>query len=563
MEIKKEIDRFKKLQSERSVWHNHWQVLGEYVSQNKQNFESTLTPGEFLTEDIFDSTGTFAAHNAASALLGMLWPGSAKQSIEITAPDDLELNGELEDFYDKRMNDRTVRAMDDPKANLALSLDEYMLDQMIFGTSGVGVEEGDKSKLSYAPYGVKQLYIEEGKGGTIYSEYLFFEWRLQRVVDEYGIENLSEKLQKKYEQGKMDETVKILNIIRPRKEKKASEGVLAMPFESIHIEFENSHILRESGYNELPIPVARFRKLNYERYGRSPAMMALPDIRELNALREAEIIATEKVLDMPKGVFSDGVLGGGTIDTSAKAINVFNDVGGGKPPIFDLGSPPDLSAVYPRLEELKNSIAQHFSIDRLLDFNNEQEMTFGEAQLRNSIRTASLSSVFSRQIAELFTPLIERSVNILFRAGEYGVVRGTVEEQELLEQGIEDIEYIPDVLAERLEKGESIYEVRYKTQAAQASKAEDYMAVLELIQFVGQQAQLNPDVLKRIDFHEATKVIGEIRAVPSGIIRPDDEVEAMQKAEQEAMAQQQEMMQAQQMAEVANKATPALQAMSG
>ena len=556
--IKLVVEKFDYLKSQRGTWNNHFQLLGEYVHQNKQNFEATQTPGEFLNDQIFDSMGTFAAVNAASSLLGMLWPGSAKQSIEIVKPDGLEDSAELDAFYQDRMTDRTIRAMDDPNANLIIALDEYMLDQQVFGTSGVGVEKGKKSKLLYKPYGVKEAYIEEGAGGRVDEIYLHYEWRIDRLVDEYGLENVSEKVRKLYENGHGSKCVKVLVSIKERKEFKATEGMLAMPFEALHIEYESKHLLKEEGFNELPIMMARMRKLNYERYGRSPAMQALPDIREANALREALIIATEKVLDMPKGVFNDGVMGGGVIDTSAKAINVFNDNGNGSP-IFDIGTPPDLRAALGRLEELRQSISQHFNIDRLLDFNNEQQMTFGEAQIRNQIRTASLSSLFARQITELFTPLIERSVSILFREGEFGVIRDSDEERELLEAGVQDIEYIPDALVKLLEKGDSIYEVRYKTQAKQASRAEDYLAILDVINFAGQAMNIDPTLAKRIDLHEGLKEIADIRSIPASMIKADDVFNEEMQAEQEAMQQQQQMEQAAQVADIANKAAPLLQ----
>ncbi len=557
LEIKRLLEQFTVIQSERTVWNNHYQILGEYIHQNKQNFETTQTPGEFLSEDIYDSTGTFAAQSSSSSLLGMLWPGSAKHSVEIVAPEDMQedLSEELATFY-KDMTDKAVRAMDDPRANLSLALDEYMLDQVVFGTSGVGVEKGEDSKLLFTPYGVKEMYIEEGKGGKVIAIWLLFEWGVSRVVDEYGIEEVSGKVRKKYTEGKFNDTVKILNVIRPRKEKRAEEGVLSMPVESLHIEKDSKHVLKESGFHELPIAVGRFRKLNYERYGRSPAMMALPDIREANALREAVIVATEKVLDMPKGVLSDGVFGGGIIDTSPKAINVFNDTGANTP-IFDIGAPPNIEAALSRLEELKNSIAQHFAIDRLLDFNNEQQMTLGEANIRNSIRTASLQSLFARQIAELFTPIVERSVNSLFREGEFGVVPGSDKEQELVDLGIE-YEELPEAILERLERGESVYEVRYKTQAAMASRNEDYMAILDLVGVVGEISAVEPTILNRIDMHAVVKEIGDIRSIPAEILRQDEAVKEILESQQAQAEEQQQLNQVEQVANIAGNVAPLL-----
>ena len=558
MDLKQIKRDFDALKSERSNWNAMWQVIGEYVSQIKQNFEAQPSNGEFLTDKIFDSTGAFAAHNAASSMLGMLWPATAKQAIEITPPDDLkELSTELADFYE-RMTERTVRAMDDPKANLSLTLDEYMLDNIIFGTSGIGVEEGEESKLLFKPYGVKESYISEGKNGKVNKFYLYFEWDVERTVDEYGINEVSQKTRERYNKGKYGEKVKILVCVRKRKEKKADRGKLAMPYESVHIEYDGLHKLREDGFNELPAFFGRFRKLAYEKYGRCPAMNGLPDIREANALRQAIIIATEKNLDPPMGVLDDGMLGGGYIDTSAGAVNVFNATGniGGNNPVFPLvtvGSIPDALA---RLEDLKQSIAQHFHIDRLLDFNNENEMTFGETQIREQIRTASLSSLFSRQIAEVFSPMIERCVNILWRSGEYGVLPDSEEEAALLALGQEP-EYIPEELIERLQKGQEIYRINYKTKAANSSRAEEYVAIVELMQVAMNAMNVDPSVRHRVNLHEAIKNIGDIRSIPVGIIRQDDEVKAINEQEAQQIQAMQMLQAGEQAAGIAKTAAEA------
>ena len=519
-----------------------YQILGEYVSQIKQNFETQPQQGAFLVNEIYDSTGPFAAHTAASVLLGMLWPGNAKQSIEILAPDDMDEPGtELSMFYE-RMTQRLTRAMDDPKANLALTLDEYMIDEIIFGTAGVGVDKGDESKLLYKPYGVREMFVDEGRNGLVNCVNLFYEWSVNRTVEEYGIDNVSEKTREAYNNGKGGDLVKILCVIRPRRTKEAVKGKKAMPFMGVHIEYAACHVLKEDGFNEFPISVGRFRKLNYERYGRSPAMNALPDIREANALREAVIIATEKALDMPKGVLDDGMLGGGVIDMSAGAINTFAASGnlGNTPPIFDIGSPPDISTALARLEEIKLTIAQHFFIDRLLDMNNETQMTFGEAQIRDARSNASMTSLFSRQIAEVFNLIIERSVNILWRDGEFGVIPGSVEEQTALDDGKEP-EYIPDILVERLKRGEEIYQIVYKTKAANAARAEEYISIIDIMQLGIQAMNVDPSVANRIDLHAGIKAAAKIRGAPQGLIRQDDEVEAMMQAQQ---AQQAQMMEA-------------------
>jgi hypothetical protein len=539
MDTKALKENFQQLKTERSNWENLWQICGEVVHQNKQNFTSQPSDGEFLTKDIYDSTATFAAQNSASALLGMLWPGTAKQAIEISPPDDLEADSELAKFYDK-MTERTVRAMDDPAANLTLALDEYMLDQMVFGTSGVGVERGDESQLLFKPYGVKELHISEGRSGRVDEEYLLFEWTLKRLVKEYGLENVSEKSRKAYNDGKRLNKVKVLICITEREKPKAEKGVLAMPYQSIHMEYDSCHLLKESGFAELPIKVGRFRKLAYEVYGRSFAMSALSDTRELGVHREGIIIGVAKNLDMPKGVFNDGIMGGSVIDTSPGAVTVFDAssaMGSGQP-IFEIGQRPDVSIAEKRIEDLKNSIAQHFALDRLIDFNNDTQMTFGEAQIRNQIRNASLASLFSRQISEVFTPLINRSISLLMEDGVFGVVKGSDQEMELKKAG-KPIEYLPDILASRMREGKDIYQITYKTQAGNAAKAEEYLAIIDVLSFGIQAMQVDPTVRHRVNLHKGVKSIGNIRSLPVGIIRQDDEVDKLIEQEQQAQSTQQ------------------------
>ena len=552
-ETKQCKDRFDQLKKERGNWDTLFQVLGEYISLIKQNFEGKPANGEFLIDDIYDTKATYAAINSASALSGMLWSGSAVRSIYLEEPKDIKLSTELAEYYEY-ITDKLTGAFDDPAANFNIAFDEYMLDQMIFGTSGIGVESGDDSLLKFKPYGVKEIYIDEGKHGEVSEIHLFYEWTVNRLVDEYGIDNVSEKSRDKYKQGKLNDMVKVLISLKPRKEYKAKKGRLAMPIMSLHQEYENSHQLRESGYTDLPIKIGRFRKLNYEKYGRSCGMFALADIKEANVFREMVIVATEKQLNPPLGVYDDGIAGGGVIDTSANAVSVFNASSqlGNRNPVFPLMTIGSMADALARLESLEMSIAQHFYIDRLLDFNNDTQMTFGEAQIRQGLRNASLSSLFSRQIAEVLSPVIDRAVNILFQKGELGVVEGSEQHLEREAEGKEFM-FIPDELVTRLENGQEIYSIGYRTQASNAARSEEYIAIMDVLSFTLQGMAADPTLRHRANLHEATKQLSDIRGLPVGIIREDDEVDELIQQEAQSAQMQQTLESAQMGADVVEK----------
>lgn len=536
----------------RTNWLNQWQIVGEYVSQIKQDFEAVHSPGEFLNEDIYDSTGTFAAKNAAAALLGMLWPGSAKKSITIAPPEDLKDITEAEQFwYDEIVTRNLTTAMDEPKASLALALDEYMLDQVIFGSSGVGVFWQDEAPM-YKPFGVRESIIDEGKNSVVNRLDLKISWELDRVAETYGEEALTDDMRQSLNQGDTSKKIEII-ISYGRREKfnQLGFGSLNMPFRAVHVEKESGRILKEEGFEEFPIPFSRFRKLRNEKYGRSMAMDALPDIREINVLKEAVIIATEKTLDPPLGLLNNGMLGGGVVDTSAGSLTVFDIQGsvGNTPPVFEINTVGDLNTALARIEALEESIAQHFHIDRLLDFNNQVAMTATETVARGAIRNHSLSSLINRQIIELFTPLVERTFNMMLRNDKFGFIDGTAEAEAAALFG-EEIDIIPERIAERLLKGRDAYTVRFTTPAERVTSEEELDGMIQHIQLNQSLAQTNPEAVLYLDVDKINRNASRLFGSPLDIVRSQDEVEEIQLQQAEAAQQQQGLDQAKQAAEI-------------
>lgn len=559
LDVKAILARNESLGTARSNWNSHWQIVGEYVSLNKQNFEAEHEAGDFLVEDVFDSTAPHAAVSSASALLGMLWPATARKSVVIDPPDEIEddLTAEEQKWYETATK-KLVRAMDDPKANLVLSLDESTLDNVTFGTAGVGTYWEDDGLL-YKPHGVKEMRIDEGKNGFVDTVYLNVSWSPRKVVRTYGEENVSKKVREMAaDEAKFaKEKVKLVIGYEPRPEKeRKGNGALAMAYRSFHIEVETKHVIKESGFEEFPIAVSRLRKLPYEKYGRSFAMNALPDIREINVLREAIIEATEKVLDPALGVMNSGMLGGGTIDTSAGALNVFDMQAnaGGSQPVFPINTVGDLNTALARIEDLKESIAQHFSIDRLLDFNNETQMTATEAGIRNNIRRGSLSSLLSRQIAELFTPIVERSFNLMLRNGRFGEIAGTAEAQAEMQINPDNPQIIPERISQLLLDGKDAYQIRYTTPAERILASEELSGLLESTQYIQMVMQSHPEVRAKFDAFKAIDRMQELSGAPDNIIFSDEEADDTLKIEQQQVQKQQQMNQIEQAVGIANEA---------
>jgi hypothetical protein len=539
------FDRYKKAKTKKAPWLDLWQYCGKYIPTKKQNFTEYNDQGQFLVEDVFDSTGPKASRKMASAMIGMMWQGF-KKSIRLNPPEGVTVTQEVKDFYEE-LSSRAAKAFDDPRAGFILSQEEYMVDQSCFGTSGIGCFEGTESDLLFQAWGVDEITIEEGENGFVRTIYREFEITVSRAAADYGLENLSEKVKEMYKEGKMNELVKFLHIIAPHSDKNSEQS-----YESLTYEFETKKKVKTSGFFEFPVPVSRFYKRRNEVYGRSPGMDALSDILEINATKEARISAIEKSLDPPLGVYDDSLLGNEEVDTSAGGINVFATSGriANQNPIFPLFTVETIREADKSIEDLMRSINEHFNVDRLLDFNNETRMTLGEAQMRQQIRSEALGSLFARQQNELYTPLIERGMNVLYRKGRLGVIRGSEEEQILLRQGEQPF-YIPDEIAKRITSGLEYYEIEYITPAARMLETAEAQGVLRSWEFAMSVAQVNPDVIDNLDPDKSVQIIARSEGAPDSIIRAPEIVEQIRGFRAQQMQQQQMLQQAQQEVDIA------------
>lgn len=551
--IKRSITRLGQLKALKQPWLPHWQLLGEYIHTRKQSFTAEQQKGDFLNRELFDSGAPKANKTMASTLVGMLWPPSTKR-FELQPPKKIQGDTEVKLYYET-ITEIVRKALDNDKAGLRSSLDEYMLDQGAFGTSGVEVAEHEEHDVVYRAWSVKEMTIGEGRDGIVDTVYLELCFPVYRVIQEYGIDNVSKKTRELFEADKLDEDVRILIAIEPRLDRDLSKlGKMDMKWQSLHIEMDNKHLLKESGFSELPIKVGRITKLIGEVYGRSPGMDALPDILEANAIWESITIAIEKSLDPPLAVLDDGRLGNSDIDTSAGAINVLNVAGraGDKPiyPIFTIG---DINPASKLLEQLEASIADHFFIDRLLDFNNETAMTLGEVQTRNKMRHATLGSLFSRQLKEVYNPVIERTVNILLKRGKLGLTADSREAQAKLANG-EEILIIPEKVRKLIEKGQDVYEIVYFTPAVRIMQAEESEGIFRSWQFAQALVATHPMSADVLDEDESIKRFTEISGAPSSIIRSAQKISEIRAERDKQLKAQVEMEQAKAGSEVMRNA---------
>lgn len=530
--------RLKTAKANRSILNNQYELIARFVRFRKYGFIEDYTKGDFLVHgDVYSSSANRACHIAASAILGALWKNGAR-TFYLSKTRQIEETEDVKEYYEE-VNRRLIEAMEDPIAGLEIALDEYMNDQLSFGTSGVAVFRGPQSLLDFKCWDMKGLYIEIDAMGRVKSFFYCRKLNAMQVAGEYGEDKLTERMKPAYEKQDTETKFEIATYIGPRAVyNPESSDVLSKAYESIHFAVQEEALMRESGYDELPCKICRFYKNVEEEYGRSPAMEALPDIIELNAVVELLHQTAETNLRPALAILDDGTFGGGTIDLSPGAVNVLNISQriAASSPIFPIPQSGELNSTIKLKEMLEESVAQHFFLDRLLDLNNSTRMTLGEAQIRNEIRADAMGGTYARQINELFTPLIGRCVNILWDMGHLGVYPDSPQEAIVRARGEEPL-YIPEQVAEVIANGQDWYMLNYVSPAARIMRSEELRGIMTELNIAGQFVEILPELTMRIDPDKLSKKVNELSGSIPDIHASDELFEQRLEAHKEMQGQ--------------------------
>lgn len=501
------IASFNEHETVKRPWLPYFQALAETFINRKADFTSTVPAGDFL-DDRFDDTGYFAGVTAASIFQAMLWPDSSR-TFSIRPARRLRGVPGVEEYFNF-VTEELRAAMDNPRAGLLLALSEHNIDQQFFGTSGIGAFEGPENDpslpLVFEAWGIKNMCIAENAQGFV--DMIFFKRKrtARQIVQEYSRtgDKIAPAILKAVDESPNDE-FEILQVIEPNADyMRGKKGRMGMKCRTVHIDIKNKRIMRESGYQEMPVFVARFIKMVGEPYGRPAAGAALADANSLDALCEGVIIATEKQLAPPLLVMDASRLGGGVVDTSPDGISVYDSAGriSNEKPIQALYTVGEMQSAEKQQERFEQKIMQAFSLDRLLDLNNKVQMTAYETSVRDRKTGQSLGALFGRQIAETYTPLISRSFNVLYRSGRLGFVQNGIfsRVQRMWNEILGNTEQVvPPAVVKALEAGLDVFEIEYISPAQRFMQSEKLQGILTISDLLVQLGEILPGFKDNFD----------------------------------------------------------------
>jgi hypothetical protein len=327
----------------------------------------------------------------------------------------------------------------------------------------------------------------------------------------------------------LDAWIPVIHAIEPRADRDPSKkDAKNMAWGSYYFELTGATdtMLRESGYKQFCAVVPRWTKVGGDIYGRSPAMNALGDIKQLQheQLRKANAIdyQTNPPLNVPSSLKNQDVnrLPGGI---------TYRDPSAGKESISSLFEVNlDLNHLLADIQDVRTRIRSRFFSDLFLMINQMEvgKMTATEVAARQEEKMLMLGPVVERLNHELLQPLIEITFTHMLEGGA--------------------IPQPPDELS-----GMEL-SVEFVSVLAQAQQAIGTNSMDRFTGTIGVIAQMKPEVLDKFDADYWAESYSEKLGVDPKLIVDDDKVAALRDARNKAQAAQQQAAVMEQQSKTAN-----------
>lgn len=551
--------KYQQLCRRRDGWRTIFYLLCKYIRMRPVWFGDTNTPWKtpnFSVANVSDDTTIDSARSSASSLAGALWPNH-DESFEVLPKKEYDTE-ETRQFC-QHMTHHTRRGIGSYEGRFLTANNEHLDENVVMGTSGIFAEENeynDQAPFHFRSCSVETCVIDENAWNHVDTVIFEYNYSARQVVDRYGYENCSPRVRALFDGTKYDDYIRVIHIVEPRMAGKAGDVKTKKPYASLHIEYDSQWLLKEDGFDECPVFISRFRKLPPELYGRSLGMDALPSAKELNVLRGAFTQAIMLILRPPYGYYHDQIAGGGNFDMSPGARVALYATGripqGQMPimPLVNIQLPPAAEA---RMQNLTEQINGKFLVDVLTDFNNKTRMTLGETEKRESLRYQALSGIFSRQLVEVYYPLVKWCVNVMFKRGLYGLdpTKDAVKIALQQNMGRRPV-VIPMSFVQAMKQGKTPYEIRFISPAARAM-SDSELAGLE--RFTNYALTLTNagaiGVVDNVDTDVAIRRHQRLSGAPSDVIVSMEKTLQTRKTKAAQQAAMQQLQQQQAVADIA------------
>lgn len=495
--------RLSGLKNDRYSWWTHWAEIATFILPRRYRWLITSNQwnrGSPINGAIIDSTGTIAARTLAAGLMsGITSPTRPwfKLTIEgigsdITDPANVWL---------AEVERRMYRVFHESNYYTAKAV-QYQ-DICTFGTAPLMINEDYENVVDFDNPCAGEYYVANNDKNYVDVFAREIVKTVAATVQWFGEDNVSESTRRLYKMGgaSLSQEIAICQLVEPNGSPKGKTP-REFPFRSIYWERgsgEADGFLQERGYYEFPIVCPRWDLVSNDAYGRSPAMDALGDIKQLQQETKRKAQAIDKMVNPPmiadvqlKNQPASLLPGGVTYVTGQNNI--------GFKPVYEVQ--PRIAEMQQDIAEIQNRIRTVFFNDLFMMISQLQTVrTATEIDARREEKLIMLGPVLERFQNEDLDPTIERVFNRMNRAKLLPTPPASI-------------------------SGKPI-KIEYISMLAEAQKAVATGAIERILQVVGNIAAVNPEISDNIDYDATIKRYGSLLATDPEIFRTVDQIQAI------------------------------------
>ena len=515
--------RMKALVLDQSSWLSHWRELSDYILPRRGRFLYTANQndkGRKLNSKIINSTGTIAARVLAAGLMsGITSP--ARPWFRLTLSDKRLAKSPAVRAWLDAVQDTLLRIF--ARSNFYNALGVAYEELGVFGTASVMALEDYEDVARFYVMTAGEYWLGASNRGVVDTHYRRFPFTIGALVQEYGLENVSEQSRMHYKAGTLDLEVIVVHAIEPNDSRVLDvPDARNMKWRSIHYEEAASDtknpLLRVSGFRNFPAMCPRWHLTGNDVYGRCPGMDALPDIKALQSMEKDKARAIALSVKPPMGgppqlqSMAHGAVPG-SVTYSPPGPN-------GDPtfkPLFQID--PRINELMQDLQAKEEQVRRAFYADLFLMISQLEDVRSAtEIVERREEKLLQLGPMLERLHDELLDPLIKRVMEIAENAA--------TSDRSILPPR-------PDEL-----QGQDI-EIEYVSTLSAAQRATGTASIERFVSFVGRIGAAKPEALDRLDVDETIDAYGDLVMVPSAIVVPIKTAAAERQARAQAAAAKQ------------------------
>ena len=536
LDKKKYKSKVRQMEENRQDYLKRWKAIRDYQLPYIGCFDDTADTTDYARRrdtNIYHSVAWQANQSFAAGVMSGLTPPSRQWFRLIWSNDTMKNHPEAGELLDKRMNILQDVLL---KSNFYNAIHSAYLE-LAFGQAPLAIFQDADTGVHFVPFTVGTYMMENGPDGIVDTFCTKYEMTARQLADKFGADKLTSAIRAELENGGVKTKHKLWWLVEPNRFHDRNKEVMDkyhMKYLSLYwLEEGENDFLDIGGFQEWPIPVARYLVTGNETYGKGPGWFAEGDSKGLQKLEKDDIIAVELGIKPPMAASATTAKQGINLTPGSYTVVERNEP---VTPLFNVNI--NLQHLQEKILDLQDRIKRAYSADlfMMLERLEDKNMTAQEVLQRKQEQLQQLGPVVQRLQFEFLRKIIERVYNILDRAG-------------ILPQP-EDAE-----LALALSQEEVTIE--YISPLAQAQKMAGMTNIEQAIAFAGQLAQFDQSVLDKINFAKTVDSYFDMVGAPASIKRTEEEYEAIQQQKAQAMAEEKQQAQ---MAQAVQMAAPAAQA---